>query len=288
MAHRHAWIFVSLLAAAACSTDRVSSDSTLHIAELDIAELDITETNVLTTVIGTSAGHDQIARLDLIHGPYVLGTEYEQLAGTVGEGRKLTVQVADQSFEWDTVGFTDTSHMPRLPPKLNPVAQFLADPRVRPLLAKWKVGWLDGPSAGDGEVAYFRRRVHAEQWNQHRDVQRRRWHGVVPHRRRSDDAGVQRRHRVPGRLGHDLEYRQLHLDVLWRRWSLRQWHDGELRGEDLKHHIGHRRLRCRELLQCVWQVRQQQVQGVLHPGLVRLVLHHLPEHGGRVCVLRIR
>jgi hypothetical protein len=59
------------------------------------------------------------------------------------DGRKLFVDVEGQTIEWETIGFADTRHMPPLSPDLRLVATFLADRRVRPVLEKWRIGWVE-------------------------------------------------------------------------------------------------------------------------------------------------
>ena len=114
----------------------------------------ITDTDQRTTIAAFDAAHQQVGSVDLVHGTIVLGDEYEADAGKQAQGRDLHVKMGAETLEWQTFGFSDTSHMPPLPPYQATIAALLADPHVQPVLAKWKVGWLDVPSAG-GEVAYF-------------------------------------------------------------------------------------------------------------------------------------
>ena len=118
-------------------------------AELGISEFQISETSDRTVVVGVDWQRQEIARLDLVHGLFTPTDDYGQNAGEMIDGRKLTVAIGGQLFGWETLGYTDTLHMPKLPPEVDLVAAFVADDNVRPLLQQWYIGW-----AGTGEVAY--------------------------------------------------------------------------------------------------------------------------------------
>ena len=124
-------------------------------AGLGIAEFQVTDTAELTTIIGRDADGAQVAKLDLIHGHFISGDEY---GGQEIDGRKLDVDVHGQSTMWETIGYSDTTHMPALPSSLSAVAAFVADDHVRPILARWNVGWRNAPGAAPqapgSEVAY--------------------------------------------------------------------------------------------------------------------------------------
>src|SRR5215831_9210543 len=100
-------------------------------SELGIARFVTTETNELTTIVGLDSADDVVARVDLVHGRFRLGDEYEERAGSFDTGRKLTVSIAGETFEWETIGFTDNSQMPALPRELGRVTALLADEHVQ-------------------------------------------------------------------------------------------------------------------------------------------------------------
>jgi hypothetical protein len=114
---------------------------------LGISDVNISETRDRTVITAVDADNQTVATLDLVHGPFVPTEDYgPKFRGREVDGRKLFVEVKGQVITWETMGFTDTSHMPALPPDLNLVAAFLADRRVRPVLEKWRIGWAAGPA----------------------------------------------------------------------------------------------------------------------------------------------
>ena len=149
------WFLVVGLAAG-CSSAHIPDVSVPQgNAALGIAEYKVTDTAELTTIVGLDANKKEIGKLELVHGRYVLGEEYEELAGSLSEGRKLTTSLwRDRTFQWETIGFTDTLSMPALPSELSEIAAFHADVHVRPLLETWKIGWVSTAANGNGEVAY--------------------------------------------------------------------------------------------------------------------------------------
>lgn len=112
---------------------------------LGIATIQINE-GVNGTIITAADGSKRIvARLDLVHGRFI-PTEYPELRGREVEGRKLFVEVNGKIVTWETIGFSDTTRMPALPGHLSQIAAFLAEPRVRKILEKWRIGWAPGPA----------------------------------------------------------------------------------------------------------------------------------------------
>ena len=139
------------LVLAACSNS--STKITEGNASLGIAKFQITEGAQVMTIIGLDTQANEVARLELTHGRYVPTDDLGQQPGEAVDGRRLTVKVKDQTFEWQTMGYTDTTHMPSLVSQHRDlVAAFTADVHVQPLLHKWSIGWA-GPELG-GEVAY--------------------------------------------------------------------------------------------------------------------------------------
>jgi hypothetical protein len=90
----------------------------------------------------------------LTHGRFVPTQDLGQQPGQSVDGRRLNVTVKAQQIQWETVGYSDTRHMPVLPPQLHLVATFTSDEHVRPLLDKWSVGWDAAPMVPAGELAY--------------------------------------------------------------------------------------------------------------------------------------
>jgi len=122
-------------------------------ASLGIAEFQVAEAKELITIIGLDAQNQQVARLDLVHGRFVLSKEIgEPLGGTEVDGRKLNVEVHGHPLSWETMGYDDTSHMPALGSAESQLITFLADEHVRPILQKWKIGW-DQVAQVDGAVS---------------------------------------------------------------------------------------------------------------------------------------
>jgi hypothetical protein len=125
---------------------------------LGISEFQVSESKELTTIMGLDAQSREVGRLELVHGRFVPTTDLGQAPGESIDGRKLTVKIADQSFAWETIGYSDTTHMPQLPLEENRVAAFVADEHVRPLLQDWRIGWEGAPIEanvdGEQEAAY--------------------------------------------------------------------------------------------------------------------------------------
>jgi hypothetical protein len=95
-----------------------------------------------TTIVASDDAGREVGRVELQHGPIVLGEQFGELAGTMEAGRQLSVEVDGQTFDWQTVGFDDTRHMPALPAfYFDRVAAFVADEHVRPILDRWLIGW---------------------------------------------------------------------------------------------------------------------------------------------------
>ena len=60
-----------------------------------------------------------------------------------------------ETFEWQTRGISDTSHMPPLSQNTK-IQALVTDPHVQPVLDRWMIGWIDAKPAttAGGEVAY--------------------------------------------------------------------------------------------------------------------------------------
>ena len=124
-------------------------------ATLGIADFQITETATATTVIGVDAQHQEVGRLELIHGWFMPTEDFgPQYNGRMIDGRKLKVAINGLQLDWETLGYSDTLHMPAMPPSGRAVAEFVEDATVRPLLQAWKIGWVGGVAAAGGETAY--------------------------------------------------------------------------------------------------------------------------------------
>ena len=136
-------------------TATTSTTGTGGNASLGISAFQINETNELTTVVGVDAQNKEVARLELVHGNFMPTEDFgEENNGHLIDGRKLTVAIKGQTMSWETLGYTDTLHMPSLPRELNTVAALVTDQHVRPLLEKWSIGWDGETGLGAGEVAY--------------------------------------------------------------------------------------------------------------------------------------
>ena len=96
-----------------------------------------------TRVVARDAAGLEVARLELVHGLFEASEDVGGPGRAIVDGRKLTAVVGDETLAWETIGYTDTSAMPPLPPSLAAVAAFLSDERVRPILAKWRIGWRE-------------------------------------------------------------------------------------------------------------------------------------------------
>jgi hypothetical protein len=120
-------------------------------APSDPRSFHVSETARHTKIVVRDVDGRELGRVELQHGPIVLGEEYGELAGTIAEGRQLNVKVDGQTFEWQTVGFDDTTHMPALPPAyFDAVAALVGDEHVAPTLRRWNIGW-EPRAAGHGD-----------------------------------------------------------------------------------------------------------------------------------------
>jgi hypothetical protein len=109
-----------------------------------------------TTFVGLDANGDQVGTLEFVHGHFVMQSAESPFQGQTVEGRMVKARVRGAEFYWETLGYEDTLHMPPLPFELRDVVAFAADPRVRSVLERWRVGWrASGMPASQGdEVAY--------------------------------------------------------------------------------------------------------------------------------------
>jgi hypothetical protein len=124
---------------------------------LGIAEFRVDETADLTTIVGVDAAGYQVARLDLVHGRYVLAADTESpFAGQEVDGRRMTMDVLGQKTKWETIGYSPTLQMPAMPAAHWALGAFVADPHVKPILAQWQIGFKTSaaPAASKNEVAY--------------------------------------------------------------------------------------------------------------------------------------
>ena len=142
-------IGVALAVVAGCG-ETASSTTTGGNVALGIAEFQIYESAELTTVVGVDPEQREIGRLELIHGRFMPTQDFgDMYNGRPIDGRKLTATVLGEDMAWETLGYSDTSHMPALPP--GPLTTFVADPHVRPILQNWSIGWDDTPEGGAEE-----------------------------------------------------------------------------------------------------------------------------------------
>jgi hypothetical protein len=125
-------------------------------AALGIAAFQVSDTAEETTIIAVDAEKKPVGRIDLVHGRFVPSRHGVEQVGQEAVGRKLTVELRGRTTRWETHDFSDTMHMPAL--RTAELAALVADPHVRPLLERWRIGWDAAgeppPSRGPGEVAY--------------------------------------------------------------------------------------------------------------------------------------
>jgi hypothetical protein len=149
--------FVGLFALdAGCSTP-ATPPVTAGNAGLGITQFQVNETAESTTIVGLDAQNQEVARLDFVHGRFMMSKEFgEPYGGTVVDGRSVHAQIQGHKFDWQTVGYTDTSHMPAFPDAESLLTAFLADNHVKPVLAQWQIGWevKSATALPDGERQY--------------------------------------------------------------------------------------------------------------------------------------
>src|SRR5262245_2938193 len=113
---------------------------------LGIARFEFDETDDKTTIVGWSTDGQEIARLELVHGRFVLSDWFaEGYEDRNVVGRKLNVTVLGQRMDWETEGFSPTTAIPAHPPNQWALATFLEDDHVRPTLALHGIGFQPLP-----------------------------------------------------------------------------------------------------------------------------------------------
>ncbi len=153
---RHVFTFglAIALGAGCASGDDTSPQPEPGNAELGIERFQVVETQELTTIVGFDAAGAEIARLELTHGRFKpTGIYVEELGANERIGRKVDVRVQDRSGGYQ-IGNLEESvmHMPPIPRQDAKIGVFLADPHVKPILGKWKLGWQTVDY--DDETAY--------------------------------------------------------------------------------------------------------------------------------------
>ena len=153
----------SLLALSAGCIGATSTTTNEGNEKLGITEFQIVNDSAeLTTIVGLDAEQKEVGRLELVHGRFTWSTDDEGTAnGTPVDGRRMTIAALGRSTVWETVGYEPLMDMPAMPSFNQPLTDFVEDPHVKPILAKWKIGFTpteQAPSVA-GEIAYF-----AEGW----------------------------------------------------------------------------------------------------------------------------
>jgi hypothetical protein len=151
-----AWVSVVNLGAG-CAGTSTAPAVTEGNASLGITSFQVNESAEQTTIVGLGAQNNEVGRLELVHGHFMPSEGFlEDSQGKVVEGRKLSMAIQGHTFLWETMGYTDTTHMPAMPAAEAVLAAFAEDPHIRPLLRKWSIGW-DGPAIeaiNGSEAAY--------------------------------------------------------------------------------------------------------------------------------------
>lgn len=147
---------IALASSAACTTNSPSTD--VGVEELGIAHFSVSETPTATTIVGLDANNKEVARVELVHGPFALTGQFKEDYPGVSEvdGRKLDVTLdGKHALVWETAGYEPTLHLPAHPPSAGPVAALLDAPEVAALLAHWQIAFDPSKAAGDDEAAYW-------------------------------------------------------------------------------------------------------------------------------------
>ena len=113
---------------------------------LAIAAVRAEETASRSSVVAFDAAGGEVGRLELIHGPFTLSEEFrEESQALEVDGRKLDVSVLGDRLVWETAGYEPVLQLPAHPAGHGKLAAFLDDPRVKPVLDTWKIGFAGSP-----------------------------------------------------------------------------------------------------------------------------------------------
>lgn len=144
------WVILAMTMG--CGQEPVEEETTGN-AELGIATFEVREEGDLTTILGLDARGDEVGRLELTHGRFALSPYFAaDYATPEVDGRRLTVTVQGQRFNYETEGYAPLLAMPAHPASHWAVASFLDDPHVAPVLDRWQLGF-EAFQGGD-ELAY--------------------------------------------------------------------------------------------------------------------------------------
>ena len=152
-------LLVSFVAACTSGTSSYKVTGNSALGDLGVASIKIADdTAERTTIVALDDTQQKVGEIDLVHGAITLREDfYDGQGGQQAEGRDIHVVLRGQTFDWQTIGFTDTSHMPSIAAFFPVPAKFVADERVKSILAKWKIGWEGKAPAPQiaGETPYY-------------------------------------------------------------------------------------------------------------------------------------
>ena len=120
------------------------------IDSLGIAELQIHDTPALKSIVGLDANAVEVARYDVALGRYTMSAYFADGAATEVDGRQITIHVGSANARYEGVDYPDMNEV--VP--LGPIATFVRDPNVAPVLASWGIRYhLPGAPVRPSEMA---------------------------------------------------------------------------------------------------------------------------------------
>lgn len=133
--------------AAACSAPEDRSDGE---QASGIARVEVVETGTALEISGLGPTEEVVAHVTLVVGPFVMAED-----GRSVDGRQMSVDVMGKQFGHESEGRKRLS-LPLFGAQAPEVDEFLADPRVAPVLERWDVTFTESPpvlEAGEAPVA---------------------------------------------------------------------------------------------------------------------------------------
>lgn len=125
-------------------------------AALDIARFEVDETPTQTTLTALDANGAEVGHVAIVHGTFVPMPEFaDDFSTPTVDGRSLDVEIAGERTRWQDAGYEPVMSLPAIPAIHAKLGQFLEDPHVVDVLAKWQIGFESfRPAASTGEVEY--------------------------------------------------------------------------------------------------------------------------------------
>lgn len=123
-----------------CAQDASTTSTGNQALGIDRFAVDESSSNVVITGLDTEGA--EVARLELVHGVFTLSEMFkDDYATPTVDGRKLSLDVGEQKMRYETAGYEPLMSLPAPRSEDWKIAEFVHDPHVAPILAKWSIGF---------------------------------------------------------------------------------------------------------------------------------------------------